>query len=70
MVFLWEELGVGTLLGAMAAVKFNPLPVLAWVAVRPAWYKCWPNFPFLVSFEGLRGFPRIFWVYSLPSHPS
>lgn len=52
------------MLGAMAAVKCNPLLVLAWKAVRPAWYKCWPTVRFLVSFEGLRGFPRIFWVYS------
>lgn len=67
MVFLWEGLGAGTLLGAMAAVKCNPLLVLAWKAVRPAWYKCWPTVRFLVSFEGLRGFPRIFWVYSFSS---
>lgn len=57
MVFLWEELGTGTLLGAMAVVKFNPLRVLTWMAVRPAWFKCWPNFLFLFLLKGSEASP-------------
>lgn len=57
MVFLWEELGTGTLLGAMAVVKFNPLLVLAWMAVRPAGCKCWPNFLFLFLLKGSEASP-------------